>query len=167
MGFTVYTQQQMLSSVELTDFMLNTIIENLSYIYGEDMGAEENRKEWIQYNLKTVDPSWRAVIGKKRGENAGFVLYTIKERTLLINDIEICKANRFDPYLMGGLFSTLFQTEDGNFDRISGYVNKANTVSQKNFLKYATSVSEKARGYTFLIDKEKTLEIKEKFQKST
>ncbi len=87
MGFAVYTQKQILSSTVLTDFLLDTIIENLSYIYGDEMGSEENRREWIQYNLKTEEPSWRVIIGKKRGDNAGFLLYTIKECTPSLSTI--------------------------------------------------------------------------------
>ncbi len=167
MRFLVYLQQQVLASEALTDFLLDTIIENLSYLYGEGMGNEENRKEWIEYNLKTENPTWRAIVGISGGKYAGFLLYSIDHRDLIIHDLEIVKAMRFHPPVLAGLFRTLFHQENGKFDCISGYINKGNLVSQQNFLKYATSVVEGERGYMLMVDGESTAKIMKKFEKRT
>lgn len=151
MEFLIYNQKQVLSCPELAHYLVDTIVDNLSYIYGEDMGSEENKKEWITYNLKTENPSWRVVTGARNGSCLGFLIYAIENRCLTVHDIEIVKSSRRNPVLLSGLFKTMFAKEQDRFDTIAGYINKDNKISQSNFLKYATSVTERSKGYSFLI----------------
>ena len=40
MEFKIYNQQEILSDTVLTDYILDTTIDNLSYIFGNDMDSE-------------------------------------------------------------------------------------------------------------------------------
>ena len=51
------------------------------------------------------------------------------------------------------------------FSTISGYINKKNKVSQHNFLKFATTITERPNGYSFIIDKPATDKIKAKIKR--
>ncbi len=165
MDFHVYCQKEVLSQEALTKELLDTIVDNLSYIFGEDMGTEENRNEWIQYNLRTEHPHWRMIAEGKNGRRRGFLIYTIENHQLTVCDIEIKKDSRRNPILLLGLFQTLFKTESHSFRTMRGYINKGNETSQKNFLKYATSIAELPRGYSFLIDEEATEKLKSRVLK--
>lgn len=155
-SFITYSQQELLEKADIVNYVLNTIVDNLSYIFGADMDSPQSRNEWIKYNLKTVNSSWRIVLANKNDVYAGFIIYTIHNRTLSVYDIEINKTNRYNPTLLKGLLKTVFENEYNNFDNISGYINKKNETSQHNFLKYASQITETERGYKFLIDKNKT-----------
>lgn len=165
MEFKIYNQQEILSDTVLTDYILDTTIDNLLYIFGNDMDSEENRSLWIQNNLKSENSSWRIIIASSNNSNIGFFTYSIANRSLTVHDIEINKSHRFSPILFSGLFKTLFKEEGDKFDSITGYINKANRESQNNFLKLATSITEKPRGYSFLIDEKTTEKIKNKVLK--
>ncbi len=165
MDFYVYSQKEVLSDETFADRLIDIIVDNMSYLFGDDMGSDENRKEWKQYNLMTDDPTWRAVVGRKNGEIIGFIIYEIKERALIIREFEIIKTHRRDHVLMIGLLQTMIAGEYDAFDEIRSYINKRNIESQKNFLRYATSVSETERGYRFVINKEKTSLVKERFRR--
>jgi len=165
MEFCIYTQKEVLSDGDLADRLIDIIVDNMSYLFGDDMGSDENRKEWKQNQLMTDDPAWRAVVGVKCGEILGFIIYTVKNRALSINEFEIVKTHRRDHVLMIGMLQTMIAGEYDSFDTIRSYINKRNIESQKNFLRYATSVSETERGYRFVINEEKTALIKERFRK--
>lgn len=165
MEFQIYSQQEALSQAGLTDYLLDTLVENLSYLFGEDMGTPENREEWIAYNLKDEHPHWRVVVGGKDGRYLGFLIYTVEDRRLTVCDIEINQSGRRNPILLLGLFQKAFQEENRSFDTIAGYINKGNQVSQDNFLKYATSVEERPRGYSFLIDEKAAEKLKSRVLK--
>lgn len=165
MVFHTYSQQGVLNDRNLIAFLLDTIIENLSYIYGSEMGSEDDRNSWIDYNLKRKDDSWRAIVGFRNGTPVGFILYTIENRSLSVNDIEIILTERRNPILMGGLLKNMISAEDKNFDTISGYINKANETSQHNFLKYASYVVDRPNGFLFTINHAGTDKIKEKLLK--
>lgn len=145
MEFKIYNQQEILSDTVLTDYILDTTIDNLSYIFCNDMDSEENRSLWIQNNLKSENSSWRIIIASSNNSNIGFFTYSIANRSLTVHDIEINKSHRFSPILFSGLFKTLFKEEGDKFDSITGYINKTNRESQNNFLKLATSITEKPR----------------------
>ena len=127
------------------------------------MGSDENRQMWIKYNLEQQDKTWRTVIGFRNGEPLGFITYRINKNCLYICDIEIIKATRRNPVLLGGLLKKMIASE--NFTCISGYINKENKVSQKNFLKYATEINESEKGFSFTINEKEVHKIKERFSK--
>jgi hypothetical protein len=91
MDFFVFTQNDICDNKRLIDFILGTICENMSYIFGIDMGNEKDRDEWIKYNLLNENPFWRVTIGFYNEEPCGFVIYTINEPYLVINDFQIIK----------------------------------------------------------------------------
>lgn len=163
MEFIICNQKEILENSRLTSFMLDTATDNLSYIYGEEMRSEESRQTWIKYNLKQTDKTWRTVFGFRDGTPLGFITYKINKDSLYICDIEIIKSARRNPVLLGGLLRKMIINE--NFNCISGYINKENTVSQKNFLKYATEISESEKGFSFTINEEATKRIKEKMNR--
>lgn len=165
MVFRTYTQQDVLNDSKLTAFLLNTIIENLSYIYGTEMGSEDDRNSWIDYNLKRKDDDWHAIVGFQNGSPIGFILYTVDKRILSVNDIEIILTERRNPVLMVGLLRTMVSAEEKNFDAISGYINKANETSQHNFLKYASDIAKRPNGFLFTIDRAETDKIKTRLLK--
>lgn len=166
MDFKIYDQNAILNDPVLLAYMLDTTVENMNYIFGSDMGSKENREIWIHNNLRTNDPSWQVVIGGEKDLLVGFIVYTVRDGVLSVCDIEVDKNYRFTPGFIIGIFRFLFAAEKDRFKRISGYINKANTVSMDNFLKYATSVTEKARGYSFEIDEAATQSIKNKLIKN-
>ena len=160
MDIKIYNQRKIYDSQFLTSFILDTTADNLSYIYGEEMRSAENRQTWIKYNLEQTDKTWHTVIGFRNGEPLGFIIYKIDKNCLYICDIEIIKSARRNPVLLGGLLRKMITTED--FTCISGYINRENTLSQKNFLKYATDITETEKGYSFRINEETTQRIKER-----
>jgi len=164
-SFSVCSQKELLSDDKFADEMIDIIVDNLSYLFGDDMGSDENREEWKKHNLKTADQTWHTVFGRRKGKIAGFIIYTIKNRELMVNDFEISKDHRLDPALMIGLLKTMIWIEYDSFDKIRGYINKNNTESQANFLRYATDIIETEHGYRFIIDKEKTFAIKKRFKR--
>ncbi len=165
MDFKMYSQQDVLSTPALKNYILDSIIRHLQYIYGEEMGSLENRKEWIAYNLERHDPSWRVTVAHKGEKNLGFLITSLDKRLLEVNDIQIERHARKNPFLMIGLFITAFQYYENNFDTLGGYINKANNESQGNFLRYATTITELKNGYSFEIDEVGTKQIKEKLQR--
>ena len=165
MEFKNFSQKEILKSSCLTSFILDTTADNLSYIYGEEMRSEESRQTWIKYNLEKTDKTWHAVTGFRNGEPLGFIIYKISKSQLYICDIEIKKCARRNPVLLGGLFKKMITDEAEGFNCMAGYINKENRISQNNFLKYATEISESDKGYSFTINEQKTSEIKQRFLK--
>lgn len=159
MEYAIYSQEDILHTDGMADRLLDMIIQNLSYLFGADMGSPENRDAWKLYNLQTADPAWQCAVGSCEGNMAGFIIYTVKARVLCIHDFEISGAYRRCPALITGLLETVFQKEQAHFDCIEGYINGRNSQSQRNFLKYATAVSQTAHGYHFTISKEKVRKI--------
>ena len=159
MNFIVYNQ-----SIKQNDFLLNyifnTLKENLSFLYGEDMINTESRQNWINNNLLNMDIYWHIVIAYNEDNPCGFLIYTIQDDCFIVNDIEINKEHRINPVLLRGLFSNAFLLEKGKWNRLKGYINHKNTVSKKNFLRLATEFIETERGISFTITKE---EIKNRF----
>ena len=159
MNFIVYNQ-----SIKQNDFLLNyifnTLKENLSFLYGEDMINTESRQNWINNNLLNMDIYWRMVIAYNEDTPCGFLIYTIQDDCFIVNDIEINKEHRINPILLRGLFSNAFLLEKGKWNRLKGYINHKNTVSKKNFLRLATEFIETERGISFTITKE---EIENRF----
>ena len=159
MNFIVYNQ-----SIKQNDFLLNyifnTLKENLSFLYGEDMINTESRQNWINNNLLNMDIYWRIVIAYNEDKPCGFLVYTIQDDCFIVNDIEINKEHRINPVLLRGLFSNAFLLEKGKWNRLKGYINHKNTVSKKNFLRLATEFIETERGISFTITKE---EIENRF----
>ena len=159
MNFIVYNQ-----SIKQNDFLLNyifnTLKENLSFLYGEDMINTESRQNWINNNLLNMDIYWRIVIAYNEDNPCGFLIYTIQDDCFIVNDIEINKEHRINPVLLRGLFSNAFLHEKGKWNRLKGYINHKNTVSKKNFLRLATEFIETERGISFTITKE---EIENRF----
>ncbi len=163
MEFKTYNQKEIYKSEILTSFILNTTADNLSYIYGEEMRSDESRQTWIKYNLEQVDRSWRTIVGFKDEQPLGFIIYKINRSCLYICDIEIIKSARRKPSLLGGMLNQMLTSE--KITSIAGYINKENIVSQNNFLKYATDVTESEKGFSFKIDEKSTKKIKERFKK--
>ena len=100
MNFIVYNQ-----SIKQNDFLLNyifnTLKENLSFLYGEDMINTESRQNWINNNLLNMDIYWRIVIAYNEDNPCGFLIYTIQDDCFIVNDIEINKEHRIGASLIG------------------------------------------------------------------
>lgn len=159
MKFVIYDQ-----SIKQNDFLLkyifNTLKENLSFMYGEDMINVENRQIWINNNLLNTDIYWRIVIAYEKNKPCGFLIYTTQNDCFIVNDIEINKEYRMSPVLLRGLFLNAFKTEKGKWSKLKGYINQKNIVSKKNFLKLATEISENEHRVSFTVDKK---ELEKKF----
>ena len=61
MNFVVY-DQSIKQNDFLLDYIFNTMKENLSFIYGEDMINTESRQNWINNNLLNIEIYWRMII---------------------------------------------------------------------------------------------------------
>lgn len=159
MKFVIYDQ-----SIKQNDFLLeyvfNTLKENLSFLYGEDMINIENRQIWINNNLLNTDIYWRIVVAYKKNKPCGFLIYTIQNDCFVVNDVEINKEYRMNPVLLRGLFLNAFKTEKGKWNKLKGYINQKNIVSKKNFLKLATEISENEHRVSFTVNKK---EIEKRF----
>ncbi len=165
MEFKTYSQQQVLSDSDLTNYILDSIIDHLRYIYGPDMGSPSDRKEWIAYNLERHEPSWRVTVAHKGEKNLGFLITSLEKQSLIVNDIHINRHARKNPFLMIGLFITAFEHYEGRFTTLGGYINKANNESQGNFLRFATTITELKNGYSFEVDEQGTQAIKNKLDR--
>ena len=163
MEYHIYRTSELISDRKLVGLLLDTMTDNLSWLYGEDMGSKENREKWIRYNLYADDPVLKAAVGECLPEICGFILYSVEDRRLVFHDVEIVKKHRFNPKLLIGLFGTLFTAEADGFDTMSGYINKKNEVSLSNFLRYATDIEDRPRGYSFVTDAEATRKIVGRF----
>ena len=134
MNFVVYNQ-----SIKQNNFLLgyifNTLKENLSFIYGENMINAESCQNWINNNLLNTDIYWRIVIAYDEDNPCGFLIYTIQDNCFIVNDIEINKEYRINPILLRGLFFNAFLIEKGKWNRIKGYINHKNTLLKKEFFK--------------------------------
>lgn len=163
MEFRVYTPEELAADPGLVDSFLDIITQNLSWLFGEDMDSDENRDLWKRNNLFCDHPVLHAVVGIQGSRIAGFIHYSIRERKLEFHEFEVPREHRFDAALVRGLLRTLFRTEFGHFDRMQFYINRKNALSLSNFAKYASFREERPRGYSFLIDEEKTGEILSRF----
>ncbi|MDY0209509.1 MAG: hypothetical protein RBR48_04965 [Bacilli bacterium] len=147
MIFKTYKQNDILNNTQLIDFIVNTICDNLEYLFGSNMRSNQNKNEWIEYNLKTVNPDWYCVIASNENILYGLLIFTYDKsnKRITINDIEIPKAYRHNITLIRGLFREALLRNDFRF--IRGYINKNNYESQNNFLKYTTIINETRNGY--------------------
>ena len=152
MDFAVYDNRQILSDEKLVNWIIDLTVDNLSYIYGSDMGNEEDRQLWTENNLKDDSLGYKAVIASKNDKKLGFLSYTIDDRILTVHDIEISKDDRFNPILLLGLFRKVLYENCEKYDGIKGYINKQNKTSMDCFLKYASEITERPRGFSFTID---------------
>lgn len=159
MKFVVYNQS-IKQNESLLDYIFNTLKENLSFMYGENMINAESRQNWINNNLLNTDIYWRIVVAYDENKPCGFLIYTIQNDSFIVNDIEINQEYRINPFLLRGLFLNAFLIEKGKWNKLKGYINHKNTVSKKNFLRLATEIIENERGVTFTVTKE---EIEKRF----
>ena len=159
MNFVVYNQTIKRNEF-LLDYIFNTLKENLSFMYGENMINAESRQNWINNNLLNTNIYWRIVIAYDENTPCGFLIYTIQNDCFIVNDIEINKEYRIKPALLRGLFLNAFVLEKEKWNKLKGYINHKNNISKKNFLKLATEITENERGVSFTVKKE---EIKNRF----
>ena len=159
MKFVVYNQS-IKQNESLLDYIFNTLKENLSFMYGENMINAESRQNWINNNLLNTNVYWRIVVAYEEDKPCGFLIYTIQNDCFIVNDIEIHREYRINPILLRGLFLNAFLIEKGNWNKIKGYINHKNTLSKKNFLRLATEIVENERGISFTVAKE---EIERRF----
>ena len=162
MEFKVLNQKEVRENPPLVSFMLDTMVENLSYVYGDDMGSDENRRMWTEYNLERYDAAWHTVFGIRDGKPLGFIVYKIENKALYVCDFEVKKEARYSPALLRGMLRAMISAERDNFDVIRGYINRKNVLSQRNFLKYATEINETQKGFSFVIDKTAAQKIKDR-----
>ena len=153
MKFVVY-DQTIKQNEFLLDYIFNTLQENLSFIYGENMINAESRQNWINNNLLNTDIYWRIVVAYDEDKPCGFLIYTIQDDYFIVNDVEINLKYRIKPVLLRGLFLNAFLIEKGKWNKVKGYINHKNTVSKKNFLRLATEFIETERGISITITKE-------------
>lgn len=141
MNFVIY-DQSIKDNDFLLDYIFDTISENLSFMFGNDMVNPQSRQDWLNYNLLNADLYWRIVIAFDGNKPCGYLIYTIQDNCFIVNDIEINKEYRMNPVLLRGLFVNAFDSEKGKWDTIKGYINNKNLVSKKNFLKLATEIKD-------------------------
>lgn len=159
MEFVVYNQS-IKQNEALLNYIFNTLKENLSFLYGENMINAESRQNWIKHNLLNTDAYWRIVVAYDESRPCGFLIYTVQESSFTVNDIEINREYRANPVLLRGLFLTAFSLEKGKWNKLKGYINRKNTLSVKNFLRLATEIIETERGFSITISKK---EIENRF----
>ena len=165
MELKIFNQKEMQSQPELINFMLDTIINNLTYLYGPYMDTEENRKIWAENNIYNEKENTKFLIAFDEIP-LGFIIYNINEDHILIfKDIEIKKYEEKYPLLLFSLLKALAKEEGDNFDAIQGYINKNNELSMRNFMRFASYKIEKQKGFYIVIDRETTSKLKEKFIK--
>ncbi len=159
MKFVIY-DQSIKHNEFLLEYIFNTLKENLSFIYGENMINAESRQSWINNNLLTTDTYWRIVVAYDESKPCGFLIYTLQDDYFIVNDIEINQEYRINPILLRGLFLNAFLNVKGKWNKLKGYINHKNTVSKKNFLRLANEFTETECGISFAVTKE---DIENKF----
>ncbi|MBR5366373.1 MAG: hypothetical protein IK132_09055 [Clostridia bacterium] len=163
MEFHVYTPTEIIADPQMVDSFLDIMAQNLSWLFGPDMDSEENRNEWKRNNLLCVNPILHAVVGYRDSKMVGFIHYSIQNHKLIFHEFEITLDNRFAPSLIRGLLKTLFSAESCHFDTMHFYINRKNERSLDNFARYASRYEELPRGYSFIVDEEKTAGIVSRF----
>ena len=154
MDFVIY-DKSIIENKNLLNYIFSTFQENLGFLYGENMITEKSRQDWIKNNLLT-DAYWRIVIAVDNDSKpCGFLIYTVSNGIFTVNDIEINKNYRFNPFILKGLFITAFTRENGNWKVLKGYINDKNAISKKNFLKLATEITKTDHGIILSIPREK------------
>lgn len=165
MKITIFNQQEIVNREDLIDFMLDTIIHNLSYLFGPYMDTKENRDIWKRNNIYNEKGDIKFLIIEDT-KPLGFIIYNINEdKVLIMREIEIDKKQNTPPLILYSLLKELCREEFDNFDCVQGFINKRNLVSMKNFMRFASYKIEKENGYYMIIDREKTRELKEKIAK--
>ena len=162
MKLKIYNQEEMSKRNDLIDFMLDTIIHNLSYLYGPYMDSKENRQTWKDNNIFNTKENIKFLVAEDETP-LGFIIYQINtDKVLVMREIEINKNDKTPPLILFSLLKELSQKEYDNFDCVQGFINKKNKESMKNFMRYASYKIEKENGFYMIIDREQTQKLKEK-----
>lgn len=157
MKFVFLTSQEVKHDNSLIDFIFDTYVENMYYLFGDDLKSQKSKESWIYYNLENPDVNfyWRLVVARNANEIAGFLIYTIKKESFIVNDIQIIKKFRFNPFILRGLFYNAFVQEQNKFEIIEGYINDKNAESKMNFLRYAERIEKTERGVHLYLPKDR------------
>lgn len=142
--FRQYTAAQA-EEHNLFPFMLDTLIDNLQYLYDKPMDTPENRAAWMQATRK--NEFWRAVVAFEDGTPCGFMTYQLSDGVLYIASIQIRREHRMSPSLLRGLLACCFQSEQGRYKQVYAHINKQNMESQKNFLRFGKIVGDTGNSY--------------------
>lgn len=162
MKITLFDQKEISKRNDLIDFMLDTIIHNLSYLYGPYMDSQENRDIWKHNNVYNTGENIKFLIAEDELP-LGFIIYSINEdKVLIFREIEIAKQNKTPPLILFSLLKELCKEEYDNFECVQGFINKKNEISMKNFMRYASYKIQKENGYYMIIDREQTKKLKER-----
>ena len=155
MKFVCMTPQEVKRDKTLIDFIFKTYVENMYYLFGEDLKSRKSRESWIHYNLDNPDTDfyWRLVLAYNDNEKVGFLIYAIKNESFIVNDIQIVKKFRFYPSVLRGLFCKSLLKEQNKFEIIEGYINDKNIESKTNFLRYAEKTVKTERGVHLYLSK--------------
>ena len=156
MDFTFFTPSEVKDDAALLSYIFETYVENMYYLFGEDLKDEKSQQAWIRSNLENPDKEfyWRLILAHNGGENAGFLIYTIQSNVFYVNDIQIGKKFRYCPAVLKGLFCNAFTKEKDEFEQIAGYINDKNIASKNNFLRCADKTEKTERGIRLYISKD-------------
>lgn len=145
-------------SVKEIDDILKTMalitVETTSWIYGEDMGSDENIKMYIEHKKKAVPTTYLMYDCEKI---FAYLTLSISDNILNIEDIHILKDYRNNSSTMMMLLKAITKEYVENQEKVSKvvyYISKINELSQHNFAKYSKSRIEKKNSYMYELDLE-------------
>ena len=145
-------------SVNEIDDILKTMalitIETTSWIYGEDMGSDENIKMYIEHKKKAVPTTYLMYDCEKI---FAYLTLSIADNILNIEDIHILKDYRNNSSTMMMLLKAITKEYVENQEKVNKvvyYISKINELSQHNFAKYSKSRIEKKNSYMYELDLE-------------
>ena len=145
-------------SVKEIDDILKTMalitVETTSWIYGEDMGSDENIKMYIEHKKKAVPTTYLMYDCEKI---FAYLTLSISDNILNIEDIHILKDYRNNSSTMMMLLKAITKEYVENQEKVSKvvyYISKINELSQHNFAKYSKSRIEKKNSYMYELDQE-------------
>lgn len=145
-------------SVKEIDDILKTMalitVETTSWIYGEDMGSDENIKMYIEHKKKAVPTTYLMYDCEKI---FAYLTLSIADNILNIEDIHILKDYRNNCSTMMMLLKAITKEYVENQEKVNKvvyYISKINEISQHNFAKYSKSRIEKKNSYMYELDLE-------------
>ena len=145
-------------SVKEIDDILKTMalitVETTSWIYGVDMGSDENIKMYIEHKKKVMPTTYLMYDCEKI---FAYLTLSITDSILNIEDIHILKDYRNNSSTMMMILKAITKEYIANKEKVNKvvyYISKINELSQHNFAKYSKSRIEKKNSYMYELDLE-------------
>lgn len=145
---------------EILKEMAIITIDNLSYIYGDDMKSNENIKSYVEYKKQAKPITY---LMHDETSIFGYLTLSLSSKILYIEDIQIKNSYRNNPGVMSMILKTItieYLENKNQIDKVVYYINKKNKLSQHNFSKFAEKTEETKNSYMYELNLEHPFIVK-------